>query len=89
MVGGEGAQLTEVMLLGPWISAFSRKRIVNLAAKSNPGDLSYISGLIEAGKIMPVVDRYYPLRKTPDALRYYGERHAKGKVVITMKSDDN
>jgi NADPH:quinone reductase-like Zn-dependent oxidoreductase len=39
--------------------------------------------LIEAGKVKPVIDRCYPLSETAEALRYYGEGHARGKVVIT------
>ena len=38
----------------------------------------------EAGKIVPVIDRCYPLSEAPDALRYLGEGHAKGKVIITV-----
>jgi NADPH:quinone reductase-like Zn-dependent oxidoreductase len=40
--------------------------------------------LVEAGKIKPAIDRYYPLHQTADALRYLGEGHARGKIVITV-----
>jgi D-arabinose 1-dehydrogenase-like Zn-dependent alcohol dehydrogenase len=40
--------------------------------------------LCEAGTIVPAIDRRYPLREVPEALRYLGEGHAKGKVVITL-----
>ena len=43
--------------------------------------------LIEARKVAPVIDRRYPLSEVAEAVRYYGERHAKGKVVITMGHD--
>ncbi len=40
--------------------------------------------LLEAGKVKPVIDRCYPLSETAEALRYLGEGHARGKVVITV-----
>ena len=47
-------------------------------------DLVALKELIEAGKVTPVIDRTYPLRETPEAFRYLGEGHARGKVVITV-----
>jgi NADPH:quinone reductase-like Zn-dependent oxidoreductase len=43
-----------------------------------------MNDLFEAGKVVPVIDRRYPLSEVPEALRYLGEGHARGKVVITM-----
>ena len=43
--------------------------------------------LFEAGKVIPVIDRCYPLSEVPEALRYLGEGHAKGKVVITVDTE--
>ena len=56
----------------------------NLAMKPNKSDLIFIKELIEAGKIVPVIDRCFPLSELPEALRYYGEGHSRGKVVITV-----
>ena len=53
-------------------------------AKGNKKDLLFIKELLEAGKVVPVIDRYYPLTETADAIRYLEEGHAQGKVVITM-----
>jgi NADPH:quinone reductase-like Zn-dependent oxidoreductase len=39
--------------------------------------------LIEAGKVTPVIDRTYPLRDAPEAIRYLHEGRARGKVVVT------
>jgi NADPH:quinone reductase-like Zn-dependent oxidoreductase len=55
-----------------------------LAVQRNRKDLVEITELCESGKIAPVIDRRYPLRETPEALRYLGEGHAKGKIVITV-----
>ena len=47
------------------------------------------SNNIEAGKVVPVIERRYPLRETALALRYLEEGHARGKVVITVDQNDN
>jgi NADPH:quinone reductase-like Zn-dependent oxidoreductase len=39
---------------------------------------------LETGKIVPVIDRQYPLPDAAEALRYLEEGHAKGKVVATV-----
>ncbi len=44
--------------------------------------------LLEAGKVVPVIDRRYPLGETAEALRYLEEGHARGKVVITMEQNN-
>ena len=55
-----------------------------LTLKPNPKDLPLLKELLETGKIVPVIDRRYPLSEVPEALRYFGEGHAKGKIVITV-----
>ena len=82
-VGGSMARLFQALLLGPWISMTRKKNIRIVALKPNK-DLVYMNELFEAGKVIPVIDRRYPLSEVPEAFRYYGEGHARGKVVITM-----
>ena len=53
-------------------------------AKFNREDFMVLRELLEAGKVTPVIDRRYALSELPEALRYLGEGHARGKVVITM-----
>jgi len=84
MTGGSVAQLFEAMFQGSWISMTGSKKMGNLTMKSNQKDLIFMKGLLEAGKVIPVIDRYYPLSEVADAIRYLEEGHAKGKVVITM-----
>jgi NADPH:quinone reductase-like Zn-dependent oxidoreductase len=60
------------------------QRVGFFVAKFNRQDLLTLSELLEAGTVTPVVDRRYPLRELPEALRYLGEGHAPGKVVITV-----
>jgi NADPH:quinone reductase-like Zn-dependent oxidoreductase len=84
MVGGSVATLLPIVLLGPGISRATGKHIRVLAVQRTQHDLLAITELCEAGKIVPVIDRRYPLREVPEALRYLGEGHAKGKIVITV-----
>jgi NADPH:quinone reductase-like Zn-dependent oxidoreductase len=60
------------------------QRIVSFMARARHDDLIRLKELVEAGKLSPVIDRQYPLREVPDALRYLGTRAARGKVVITV-----
>jgi NADPH:quinone reductase-like Zn-dependent oxidoreductase len=88
MVGGPKGN----RLLGP-MSRLVKSRLAALPnsqkvmfflAKLNKADLLVLSELLEAGRVTPVIDRRYGLTDTADALRYLGEGHAQGKVVITV-----
>ena len=59
------------------------KKLGAMMVESNK-DLDFMKELIEAGKVVPVVDRGYPLHETAEAFRYYSEGHSCGKVVIFM-----
>jgi NADPH:quinone reductase-like Zn-dependent oxidoreductase len=83
MVGGSWAQIFQAQLIGPWISLTGSRKLGGLTVKPNQ-DLAFMKELIEAGKVKPVIDRCYPLAETAEAFRYYGEGHARGKVVITL-----
>ena len=85
MAGGSMAQIFEAMLLGSWMSKTGGKKMGGVSAKPNQEDLVFMKGLLEAGKVVPVIDRRYPLSETAEALRYLGEGHARGKVVITVE----
>ncbi|MBZ0281124.1 MAG: NAD(P)-dependent alcohol dehydrogenase [Anaerolineae bacterium] len=84
MIGGSMTQIFQAMLLGPLVSMMGSKKMGNLMAKSSKQDLVFLKDLLEAGKIKPIIDRCYPLNDTPEALRYLGEVHARGKVVIAV-----
>ena len=88
MSGGEMAQMWEAMLLGPLLSMFSGKSMGNVLVKPNQNDLLFLKGLLEAGDVVPVIDRRYTLREVPDAIRYMEDEHAQGKIVITMDHAD-
>jgi NADPH:quinone reductase-like Zn-dependent oxidoreductase len=83
--GGSMAGLYQVIFLGPLISMTGSKKIGNVVpAGTIQNDLVYLKELLEAGKVVPVIDRRYPLSEVPEAVRYYGEGHSQGKVVITV-----
>ena len=84
-VGGSVATLFQILLLGPWLRRTTGRNIRLLAVPQNRKDLISITELCEAGKIVPVIDRRYPLSEVPEALRYVGEGRARGKVVITVE----
>ena len=87
MAGGGWAQILQAVLLGPLLSLIGRKKMCLFMANINRKDLVVLKDLLEAGKIVPVMDRRYPLRDVAEALRYLEEGHARGKVVITMEHD--
>ena len=86
MVGGSSIRILQAILLGRWISMTARKKIRLLAHQPNK-DLAFLNELMEAGKVVPVIDRRYPLREVPGALRYFGEGHVQGKIVITVQGE--
>ncbi len=77
--GGMGRQLQAVVL-----SPFVRQRLTMKIAKENYADLERLSGLLEAGKLTPTVDKTYPLDQTPDAMRHLQAGQARGKIVIAV-----
>ena len=88
MVGGASGLIFQVMFLGPLISAISRKKMGLLLHKPDANDLAILKGLVEEGKVTPIVDKCYSLNDVADAFRYYGEGHVKGKVVISVSQAD-
>jgi NADPH:quinone reductase-like Zn-dependent oxidoreductase len=82
---------------GRWLGGFDRnlravalsrlvgQRLRMLASKPRQEDLQTLGELLEAGKVTPVIDRTYPLREVPQAIRYLVEGHGGGgKIVVTV-----
>jgi NADPH:quinone reductase-like Zn-dependent oxidoreductase len=88
-VGGSMAVVFQAVFLGPWISMTGSKKMGGFfVMKPNKKDLVFIKELLEAGKVVPVIDRRYTLSEVADAIRYLEEGHARGKVVITVEHND-
>jgi NADPH:quinone reductase-like Zn-dependent oxidoreductase len=75
--------LFQALLLGPVISRMGSNRVGGFMANPVQQDLTFLKELLEAGKVVPVIDRRYALSETSEAIRYLEEGHARGKVVIT------
>src|SRR5436309_677241 len=69
------------------LSSFTDQKFAQYMTKMSKQDLIMLCGLTQAGKITPVIDRTYKLSDSTDALRYLGEGHARGKVVITVEQE--
>lgn len=75
----------EHLILGPRRSKADGQRVGMMGTvRPNQEDLTVVKELLEAGKVVPVIDRCYPLSETAEAIRYLEAGHAKGKVVITV-----
>lgn len=85
---GGGGQSFPGMLIGllvqSLLSLAGSRKMRGFMAKVNKEDLVFLKDLLAAGRIVPVIDRQYPLSEVADALRYVEAGHAKAKVVITM-----
>ena len=88
IVGGEGGGRwlggTDRQLRAMMLSPFVSQKLLAFVSPENHEDMMALKELIESGKVMPVIDRTYPLAEVPEAIRYLEGGHAKGKVVITV-----
>lgn len=86
VAGGPLSQVLQVVLLGPLVSRIGSKKIGFMGIATTPKkDLLVIKELLDAGKVVPIIDKSYPLSETVEAIRYLVEEHAKGKVVIHVE----
>ena len=83
--GGTMPQFLQAIFLGPWMSEKGGKKMTTMGiAKVTQQDLVFLGELLKEGKIVPVIDRSYPLSEIVEAFRYVEDKHAQGKVVITV-----
>jgi NADPH:quinone reductase-like Zn-dependent oxidoreductase len=80
-VGGKTSRILQLMLLR---KLFGNYKMHMVGYKANK-DLNYLVELFKAGKLKPVIDKCFPLEKTADAFRYFGEGRFKGKIVVTLE----
>jgi NADPH:quinone reductase-like Zn-dependent oxidoreductase len=65
------------------LSRFVNQKLVMFLARPDKEDLTIMHELMKAGRVIPVIDRCYSLSEVPEAIRYLGEGHARGKIIIT------
>ncbi len=75
-------------ILAMLLSPFVRQTLAPLANSENAADLIVLTGLIESGKVTPVVDRTYPLEEAAAAIRHLLDGKARGKVVVSLSPSD-
>jgi NADPH:quinone reductase-like Zn-dependent oxidoreductase len=89
MVGGSRSAMLQAVFLGSLISRTGSKTMgINTWNPNKKDDLDFLRELFEAGKVVPVIDRRYPLSQVPEALRYLEEGHHKGKIVIMVEQNN-
>jgi NADPH:quinone reductase-like Zn-dependent oxidoreductase len=72
-------------IFGTLIGALPRSQKAKFfVAKINKEDLAFLAEQMTAGTVKPIVERRYELDRVHDALRYFGEGHARGKIVLTV-----
>lgn len=77
-------------IIAAWLTAlFVRRQGKPFVASTNSADLRVLAELIDVGKVAPVLDRVYPLEKTPEAFQYVDGGHARGKVVIAVHTSES
>jgi NADPH:quinone reductase-like Zn-dependent oxidoreductase len=80
------SRLFQLMILGAWLSKAGSKKIGQMSVvPEKQKDLVTLKELAETGKIIPVIDKCYPLSETGEAIRYLETGHARGKVVISLE----
>jgi len=84
--GGATHTLMSILLLGRLLLLFDNRRTQILLHKANKG-LDGLGALLQSGKVVPVIDKCFPFSETIDALKYYGNGNARGKVVIAMQNE--
>lgn len=71
------------------LSPFIGQNLRTFTATPGRAALDELRDLIESGQVTPAIDRIYPLSETAEAIRYFAEEHASGKIVITLNEPSN
>jgi len=82
--GGKWLAGTDRQLRAAVLSPFVSQRLRSFVAAARLEDLEFLKGLLESGKLTPVIDRTYSLSEAPEAIRYLMGGHARGKLVLTV-----
>ena len=77
-------RMLPIILRGAWIARSSNQSIGTMNAEVNTADLTFIKGLLEAGKLHSVIDQCFEFNQLPEAMRSLGTKRARGKFVVTV-----
>src|SRR5437667_3673772 len=69
---------------GLW-SRFTDHKFAQYTTRMDQADLKFLSDLMAQGKVTPFVEKTYPMTETAEALRYFDQGHARGKIVIAVE----
>ena len=72
------------IFIGPWMSMTGKNKIGTYMTITKTEDVAYLKVLLESGKVVPVIDRQYPLNDVPEAIRYLEGGHARGKIIVKV-----
>ena len=84
MCSGDTKQIMQALLLGPMMSLFDQRKFRSFTARPDKEDLASVGKMIETNRVKAVIDRRYPLERVADAIRYFEQGQARGRVVITI-----
>lgn len=84
MVGGSLSLIIQLLCLGPLFAKTENKTLKVLVHKPNKKDQDALTKLYMEGNLLPVIDRRYNLNQVKEAIRYLGEGHAKGKIIVSV-----
>lgn len=85
MIGGSmGGLLFRMMVVEPVLSNFRSRKLGIMGYRPNRQDLDNLGQLFEEGKLIPVIDKCYPLDEVAAAFRYFGTGRVRGKIVISI-----
>ena len=76
-------RMISALLSGPFVS--QRMVVADSVGRAEKKPLlTTLTGLIESGRVTPVIDRRYQFTEIPAAVRYQEAGHAPGKVVVSV-----
>ena len=85
MIGGSmGGLLLQFILIWPILSRFTNKKLGLMGYKPTRKDLEYLNLLFEEGKLLPIIDKSFPLQELPAAFQYFSDGNIKGKIIINI-----